>query len=442
MDNNERLKKANQYYEKAERLHRYYGGKLEVVSKCAVTSLDDFSLWYTPGVAEPCREIAKDPEKLFDYTNRGNAVAVVSDGTRVLGLGNIGARGAMPVMEGKALLFKYLGGVDAYPICLDTTDEETIVNICKVLTPTFGGINLEDIETPKCFHILERLRREMDIPVWHDDRQGTATVIVAGVFSSLELKGLALEQARIVLFGAGASNLAVADLLHLSGADPERIILVDSKGTLHRGREIPRNNPMKAKWAQLSNGAQVKGGLTEALRGADFLIALSTPGPGVITKEQVALMNPDPVVFACANPVPEIWPWEAKEGGARIVATGRSDFPNQLNNSVVFPGVLRGALDVRATTITDEMCVAAARAITCRAKELGLTEESLVPTMEDEKVVAMVAQAIGEKAMELGLAQVEIPGEELFAMAAKTIARARAQTQHLMSTGIIPPKVE
>ncbi len=434
----DKVSAANKYYEESERLHRFFRGKIEVVSKCTVDELNDFSLWYTPGVAEPCREIARDPSALPLYTNHGNAVAVVSDGTRVLGLGNIGARAAMPVMEGKALLFKYLGGVDAYPLCLDTTDVETLVTVCKAITPTFGGINLEDVETPKCFHLLKRLQEELPIPVWHDDRQGTATVILAGIFSSLKLKGIALGDARIVLFGAGASNLAVADLLELSGADVERIILVDSRGIITRDRVIPADNPIKAKWARLSNGEQRTGGIREALAGADLLVALSTPGPGVILPDDIRVMAKDPAVFVCANPVPEIWPWEAQEAGAAIVATGRSDFPNQLNNSIVFPGVFRGALDVGTTSITDEMCVDAALAITARAEELGLSATRIVPTMEDEKVFAMVARAVGLKAIERGFATIQRTGDELLEMATTRIHRARTQVQVLMDAGVIP----
>jgi malate dehydrogenase (oxaloacetate-decarboxylating) len=440
MEENKNLNETEKYYKKARRLHKHYRGKIEIVSKCSVNSLDDFSHWYTPGVADPCKEIAKDPDAVFDYTNRGNSVAIISDGTRVLGLGNIGPKGALPVMEGKSLIFKHLGGVDATPLCVDTDNIEELVSFAKAVAPTFGGINLEDIETPKCFHLLKRLREEMDIPVWHDDRQGTATVILAGIFSALELVEKELSTVKIVLFGAGASNLAVADLLKISGVKCENIILVDSKGTLHKERIIPAENPFKAKWAKISNGQDVRGGVKEALKGADVLVALSTPGPGVIKPSDVKEMGKDAIVFACANPVPEIWPWEAKEAGAVITGTGRSDFPNQLNNSLVFPGLFRGTLDVQAKTITDEMCVAAARAITDRARVMGMTYEHLVPSMEDEEVAARVAAAVGIKAIESGLARKTLTYEEIYENARKVIKRSRDHVKIAMREGLIKPE--
>jgi malate dehydrogenase (oxaloacetate-decarboxylating) len=439
----ELLAKAKKPSEDAMKLHPFYKGKIEIVSKCVIRDFTDFGIWYSPGVAAPCRAIASDKELSYDYTNRANAIAVVTDGTRVLGLGDIGPEAAMPVMEGKALLFKYLGGVDAVPICLDTKDPDEFIATVKLLQPSFGGINLEDISQPKCFRILDTLRKEMEIPVWHDDQQGTAAVTLAGLINALEIVGKSLAEARIAMVGAGASNQCIARLLISAGVSPGNIIMCDSRGTLHRGRtELKEKFAEKWEMCLKTNKDGVLGGAAEAMTGADVLIALSTPGPGTIKPEWVAAMARDAVVFACANPVPEIWPWEAKEAGARIVATGRSDFPNQVNNSLGFPGIFRGTLDVRARTITDEMCIAAAYELAKTAQDKGLHDNYLVPTMDEWEVFPREAVAVGLKAMEQGVARLTLSRDALYDQASRTIKRARAETQLLMDEGMIPPPPE
>ena len=439
----ELLQRAKRPSEDALRLHPFYRGKIQVLPKCAIRSFEDFAIWYTPGVAAPSREIHQDPEKVFEHTNKGNLVAVVSDGTRVLGLGDIGPEAAMPVMEGKALLFKYLGGVDAFPICVDTKGPEELIRVVLLLQPTFGGVNLEDIEQPKCFRVLDTLRREAHIPVWHDDQQGTAAVTLAALINALKVVGKALDQVRIAMVGAGAANVCIARLLEKAGFDLGKVVMVDSRGTLHPGREdLKGRYPEKWELAQRTNASGIVGGIPEAMKGADVLIALSRPGPGVVSKDWVASMAPGAIVFACANPVPEIWPWEAKEAGARIVATGRSDFPNQVNNSLGFPGIFRGALDVRAKTITDEMCIAAAEELARCAEEGGLRDDRLIPTMEDWEVYPREAAAVGRKAIEQGVARLEFSREELLQMATKTIRRAREEVEALMRERLIPPAPE
>jgi len=362
----ELLAKAKKPAEDAMRLHPFYRGKVQTALKCAVRGFSDFAIWYTPGVAAPCRAIKEDPALVFEYTNRANTVAVVSDGTRVLGLGDIGPEAAMPVMEGKALLFKYLGGVDAVPICLDTKDPYRITLVVRLIQPSFGGINLEDISQPKCFRVLDMLRTdpEVQIPVWHDDQQGTATAVLAGLLNALKIVGKKLEDIKIALIGVGAANVATLRLLIAGGVRWGNVIACDSKGILHPERKDieARKIEFVDKWriCQKSNAEGRRGGPAEAMDGADLCIALSKPGPGTILPEWVSGMAEDAILFACANPIPEIWPWEAKEAGARIVGTGRSDFPIQVNNSLGFPGIFRGVLDVRARTITDEMAIAAA----------------------------------------------------------------------------------
>jgi len=442
------IKKASKPAEDAMKLHPFYKGKIEIASKVCIRDFTDFAIWYTPGVAEPCKAIHKNKETVFDHTNKGNAVAVVSDGTRVLGLGNIGPEAAMPVMEGKALLFKYLGGVDAYPMCIDTRDADKIIEVCKLIKPTFGGINLEDIEKPKCFFVLDKLRadQEMDIPVWHDDQQGTATVEVAGAINALKVVGKKLNEANIVLVGTGAANIATGRVLVSAGANKKNIIAVDSKGILNANRKDLEadkvNNPFKWDLCVNANKEQRSGGLKEALKGADICIAASKPGPDTIKKEEVAGMATDAILFASANPMPEIWPWEAKEAGVRIVGTGRSDFPNQINNSIVFPGIFRGALDVRAKTITDEMCVAAAFEIAKTAEDKGLSDEYIVPKMSEWEVFPREAVAVGMKAIEQGIARTKYNKNELYEIAESIIKKARDETHMLMKHGIIemPPK--
>lgn len=430
----------------ALRMHPFYRGKLQVAPKCAIRDFSDFSIWYSPGVAAPCRDIQANPEKVFEHTNKGNLIAVVTNGTRVLGLGDIGPEASLPVMEGKAILFKFLGGVDAVPIALRTKDPDAFIRTVKLLEPAFGGINLEDISQPECFRILDTLRAEMNIPVWHDDQQGTACVILAGLVNALKIVGKRLQDARIVLFGIGAANVATYRLLKGAGAETANIIAVDSKGTLHRGRADieARQRDFAVKWqiCRETNGGNVVGGVADAMRGADVFIGASTPGPGVIRPEWVRAMARDAVVFPCANPVPEIWPWEAKEAGARIVGTGRSDFPNQINNSLVFPGIFRGVLDVRARTITDEMAIAAALEIARVAEERGLTVESIVPSMDDWEIYPRGAVAAALKAQEQGITLLRKTREELYAEATAVIRRAREMAGVLMKEGLIAPVPE
>jgi len=338
----ELLARAGKPSEEALRLHPFYRGKMQTTPKCAIRGFEDFAIWYSPGVAAPCRAIQNDPDLVFAHTNKANSIAIVTDGTRVLGLGDIGPEAGLPVMEGKAMLFNYLGGVDAVSICLATKDPDEIIRTVRLLEPAFGGINLEDISQPKCFRILDELRGQMGIPVWHDDQQGTATSLLAGLLTALSIVGKDLRHVRLVMVSMGAANVASYRLLTANGADPRAIIACDSKGTLHKGRhDIEEQQARFAdKWRACieSNADGVTGGIAEALRGAEVCIAFSASGPGIIRPEWIKAMAPNAIVFACANPVPEIWPWEAKDAGARIVATGRGDFPNQLNNSPSSPG--------------------------------------------------------------------------------------------------------
>ncbi len=434
----ELLAKAKKPGEDAMKLHPFYQGKVEVVPKCCIRGFEDFAIWYTPGVAQPCLDINKHPDKVLEHTNKANFVAIVSDGTRVLGLGDIGPEAGLPVMEGKAILFKYLGGVDAFPVCLDTKDPDDLITAVKWLQPTFGGINLEDISQPKCFYILDTLRKEARIPVWHDDQQGTAAITLAGLINALKIVGKELSEVKITMIGAGASNICISRIFIAAGVTPGRIVMVDSKGTLHKGRKELREK-FKEKWemCQKTNEEQILGGIPEAMKGADVCVALSTPGPGVIKKEWVQSMAKDSVLFACANPIPEIWPWEAKEAGARVVATGRSDFPNQVNNSLGFPGIFRGTLDVMATTITDEMCIAASYELAKCAEDKGLSEDYIVPTMDEWEVFPREATAVGMKAVEQGVARLKLTREELLEKSSSVIKKARDETQMLMKQGFI-----
>jgi len=444
----ELLTKAKKPAADAMRLHLFYRGKVQAAPKCPIRGLDDFAIWYTPGVAAPCRAIHEDEELAYEYTNKGNTVAVVSDGTRVLGLGDIGPAAGLPVMEGKTLLFKYLGGVDAVPICLDTKDPYRIILAVKWLQPSFGGINLEDISQPKCFRVLDMLRTdpEVRIPVWHDDQQGTATVILAGVINALKVVGKRMEDIKVALIGTGAANVATLRLLLASGVQFGNVIACDSKGILHPEREdiAQRKIEFVDKWriCQHSNAEGRRGGPAEAMRGADVCIALSEPGPGTILPEWVKGMAEDAIVFPCANPIPEIWPWEAKEAGARIVGTGRSDFPNQVNNSLGFPGIFRGVLDVRAKTITDEMAIAAAEELARCAEERGLDEEHILPTMDDWEVFPREAAAVGMRAQEQGVARLRLSRDELLDKAKQIIRQAQDMTQFMMDKGLIPPVPE
>jgi malate dehydrogenase (oxaloacetate-decarboxylating) len=441
----ELLAKAKKPAEDAMRMHPFYRGKIQIVSKCVIRGIDDFSIWYTPGVAAPCRAIQQDEELAYEYTNKGNTVAVVSDGTRVLGLGDIGPVAGMPVMEGKALIFKYLGGVDAVPICLETKDPYRIILAVKLIQPSFGGINLEDISQPKCFRVLDMLRTdpEVKIPVWHDDQQGTATVILAGVINALKVVGKRMEEAKFAVIGTGAANVATLRLLLASGVPFGNIFACDSKGILHPEREdiAQRKIEFVDKWriCQNSNGEGRRGGPDEAMRGSDVCIAASKPGPGTILPEWVRGMADDAILFACANPIPEMWPWEAKEAGARVVGTGRSDFANQINNSLGFPAIFRGVLDVRATTITDEMAIAAASELARFAEEQGLSEDHIVPSMGDWEVFPREAAAVAMKAQEQGVARLSLPHDELLSKARTIIEQAQDMTHFLMEKELIPP---
>jgi malate dehydrogenase (oxaloacetate-decarboxylating) len=409
----ELIAKAEKPKALAMKYHPFYRGKLEVGIKTPITSFQDFSVWYTPGVAEPCMDIYRDKNKAYEHTNKWNFVAIVTDGTRVLGLGNIGPEAGMPVMEGKALLFKYLGGVDAFPICLDTKDPEEIINVVKWISPTFGGVNLEDIEKPKCYYILDRLRKELNVPVWHDDQQGTALVTLAGLINALKVVNKKIDEVSISMVGAGAANINVAKYFAKAGAKLGSMILVDSRGTLHQGRDDlqeggARYDPMKWEMCQTTNSSGKTGGIAEAMKGS-------------------------------ANPVPEIWPWEAKEAGARITATGRSDFVNQVNNSLGFPAVFRGALDVSAETITDEMCIVAAYAIAEYAEKEGINEDYIIPTMEATDMYIEEAVLVGMKAIEQGIARKKLSRDAIKASAEAVIRRSKATTDLMMKNQIIPP---
>jgi len=416
--------------EEAVRLHRLYQGKIQMAPKCLVRDASDFAWLYTPGVAAPCRAIQANPAEAYELTNRANLIAIVSDGSRVLGLGNIGPLAGMPVMEGKALLFKYLGGVDAVPLCLATQNEDEFVRAVELIEPSFGGINLEDIAQPRCFRVLERLRRTLEIPVWHDDQQGSATAVLAGLLNALKLVGKTLPSVRIAMIGMGAANVATYRLLKAAGVNPAQIIACDSRGTLHRNRRDieEKRNEFREKWAVCleTNPATVVGGIGAALEGADVCIAFARSDPELIQQRWIRSMARDAIVFACANPEPEIWPHDAKAGGARIAATGRSDFPNQVNNSLVFPGIFRGTLDARATGISDQMALAAARELALCAEERGLSDDDILPRMEDERMVARVAAAAALKAQEQGLAHVTHTQEEYIESARRRVRDARA----------------
>jgi malate dehydrogenase (oxaloacetate-decarboxylating) len=376
----------------------HLGGKIEVRSRMQIRTRDDLSMVYTPGVARVCRAIADDPERAFNLTVKRNTVAVVSDGTAVLGLGDIGPRAAMPVMEGKAALFKQFAGVDAFPICLDTKDPDEIVQTVKNLAPGFGGINLEDISAPRCFEIEDRLKEELDIPVFHDDQHGTAVVVLAALINSLKIVEKKMEDLRVVISGVGASGVACAKIMMAAGV--RNIVGCDSRGVVHEGRD--NLNPSKQWFAEHTNPEGRTGDLSDAVKGADLFLGLSAPG--VLTVEHLQSMNEDPVIFVMANPDPEIRPEEAL-GHARIIATGRSDYPNQINNVLCFPGIFRGALDVRAREINEEMKLAAARAMAGVITEEELSEDYIIPSVFDERVAPKVAEAVAETAKQSGMAR-------------------------------------
>jgi malate dehydrogenase (oxaloacetate-decarboxylating) len=381
------------------KMHKENQGKLSVHSKVPLRNAEDLSLAYSPGVAEPCIDIYEDESKVYDYTMKGNLVAVVSNGTAVLGLGNIGPKAAMPVMEGKALLFKSFADVDAFPLCLDTTDSDKIVETVKLLEPTFGGVNLEDIKAPECFEIEERLKKICNIPVFHDDQHGTAIVTAAGLLNALKLANKKIEEIRVVANGAGSAGVAIVKLLIKMGV--KDVILCDTKGIIYEGRPAGMNS-FKEEMARITNKEQKQGSLADALEGADVFVGVSAPG--MVTEAMVLSMNPDSIIFAMANPVPEIMPQAAKNAGALVVGTGRSDFPNQVNNVLAFPGIFRGALDVQAKEINEEMKLAAVHAIAGLISDEELQADYVIPDPFDRRVAAHVAAAVAKAAMETGVA--------------------------------------
>ncbi len=390
-------------------MHKQKQGKLSVNSKVEIKDREALSLAYSPGVAEPCKEIYEDERTVFDYTIKSNTVGVVTDGSAVLGLGNIGAKASLPVMEGKSALFKNFAGVDSFPIALETNDVDEIVNTVKLMTPIFGGINLEDISAPRCFEIEERLSRETDIPVFHDDQHGTAIVTLSGLMNALKLTGRSLNKIKVVLNGAGAAGVAIVNLLYSFGV--KEMIMCDSRGAIYEGRPNGMN-PVKEKIAQFTNQDQVEGGLEDVIQDADVFIGVSIEG--ALTEEMVKTMADDPIIFAMANPNPEIMPDTAKAAGASIIGTGRSDFPNQINNVLAFPGIFRGALDVRATHINDEMKKAAVIAIADLISEDELRADYVIPDAFNKEVAPNVAKAVAKAAMESGVSRIKVDPEEVY----------------------------
>lgn len=388
------------YAKESLKLHYELKGKLEITPRAKVDSKEALSLAYTPGVAEPCLVIQKDVEKSYELTRRWNTVAVVTDGTAVLGLGDIGPEAGMPVMEGKCVLFKAFGDVDAIPLCVRTKDVEEIVKTVSLLAGSFGGVNLEDISAPRCFEIEKRLKEVCDIPIFHDDQHGTAVVTLAGLINALKLTGKKIEEVKIVTSGAGAAGIAIIKLLISMGA--KNVIMTDREGAIYKGRE--NLNPIKMEMAEITNLSMEKGSLSDVIKNADVFIGVSAPG--TLSKEMVKSMAEKPIIFACANPIPEIFPEDAKEAGAAVVSTGRSDFPNQINNVLCFPGIFRGALDVRAKDINDEMKVAAAYAIAELVSDQELNAEYILPAAFDERVKDAVAKAVAEAAKKSGVARV------------------------------------
>lgn len=447
----EQIAKAKTLFLKrlAKEAHCFYSGKIQTLPKAPVIGFNWFNVWYTPGVSKISTDIRDRNDCSFELTNRGNLVAVVSDSTRVLGDGDCTPSGGLGVMEGKAFLMKYLGGIDAVALCIDSKNEkgendpERIIQFVKMVQYSFGAVNLEDISQPNCFKVLDVLREECEIPVWHDDAQGTACVTLAGLINSLKLAGKDIHDVRIVLNGAGASNTTIARLLVTDGADPSKMILFDTKGSLHAGRvDIQKDPRFYRKWelCQTTNPGKIMT-MDEAMKGADVLISLSTPGPDVIKRSWIKSMAAKSIVFTCANPVPEIYPYAAKEEGAFIVATGRGDFPNQVNNSIGFPGILKGALMVRARKITDKMAIAAAHSLADYAERRGIHPENIVPNMEEAAVFPHEAADVAMQAIADGVARVKLTHDEAFQRAKTDIDKSRSMTKSLMDKGFIenPP---
>jgi malate dehydrogenase (oxaloacetate-decarboxylating) len=448
----EQIAKAKTLFFKklAEDAHRFYHGKIEVVPKAPVLGFNWFNVWYTPGVSKVSTNIRDNNDISYELTNRGNFVAVVSDSTRVLGDGDCTPPGGLGVMEGKSFLMKYLGGIDAVALCIDSKNEkgendpERIIQFVKMVQHSFGAVNLEDISQPNCYRVLDVLREECDIPVWHDDAQGTACVTVAGLINALKLVNKKMNEVKIVLFGAGASNTTIARLILADGGDPNRMILFDTKGSLHKGRDDIKADPrFYRKWelCEKTNPKRVQT-MEEAMKDADVLISLSTPGPDTIKQSWVKLMGKKAIVFACANPVPEIYPYAAKEAGAYIVATGRGDFPNQVNNSIGFPGILKGALIVRSRKITDAMAITAAHSLADFGEKRGINPEDIVPKMDEADVFPVEAADVAMQAIKDGVARIKMSKDEAYRIAKKDIDHARAVTNSLVDTGFIakPPQ--
>jgi len=430
--------------------HEFYGGKMQTIPKCGFYGFNWFNVWYTPGVSAVSTTIRDNNDLSFALSNRGNLVAVVSDSTRVLGDGDCTPPGGLGVMEGKAMLMKYLGGIDAVALCVDSRnkdgehDPDKVIEFVKMLQPSVGAVNLEDISQPNCFKVLDDLREACEIPVWHDDAQGTACITLAGLLNALKLAGKRLSEARIVLLGAGASNTTIARLILADGGDPAKLVLFDSKGSLHAGRkDIEADARYYRKWELcLATNPQRYASEAEALKDADVLIALSTPGPDTVKREWIRSMAPKSIVFACANPVPEIWPYAAKEEGAYIVATGRGDFPNQVNNSVCFPGILKGALLVRARKITDGMAIRCAHSIADFAEARGITPDNIIATMAETDVYAREAADVAMQAIKEGVARTNITWQEAYDKAKADIAASRAMFEAVQAQGYIakPPR--
>jgi len=427
------------------RAHRFYTGKIMTMPKAGLFGFNWFNVWYTPGVSKVSTTIRDDNDASFDLSNRGNTVAVVSDSTRVLGDGDCTPPGGLGVMEGKAYLMKYLGGIDAAALCINSRDDKNnpnpdkIIDFVKMLEPSVGAVNLEDISQPNCYHVLDTLREECDIPVWHDDAQGTACVTLAGLINALKIRGTAIQDARVVLLGAGASNTTIARLILRAGGNPERMALFDSKGGLHTGRgDIQADAAFYRKWelCRQTNPKKINN-IEEALKGADVLIALSKPGPDTVKPEWVRSMADRAIVFVCANPVPEIWPAVAREAGAYIVATGRGDFPNQVNNSLCFPGLLKGALLVRARKVTDNMAITAARSLANYAEKKGLSPDCIIPKMDDPKVFAQEAADVAVQAAADGVVRVKRTWQEVYDLTLEGIRETRKSIDLLTENGQI-----